>query len=60
MSKYNTSGENCFIEGQTEWEGRKLLIKKKRENNFKFLRKESKISYLETNCDVVVSGYSIK
>lgn len=32
MSKYNTVGENHFIEGQTEWEGRKLLIKiKKRE-----------------------------
>ena len=43
MSQYNTVGENCFIEGKTEWEERKLLIKKKREreNNFlKFLRKE--------------------
>ena len=44
MSKYNTVGENHFIEGQTEWEGRKLLIKikeRERENNFlKFLRKE--------------------
>ena len=44
MSKYNTVGENHFIEGQIEWEGRKLLIKikeRERENNvLKFLRKE--------------------
>lgn len=59
MSKYNTSGENCFIEGQTEWEGRKLLIKKRERIILSFLER-SKISYLETNCDVVVSGYSIK
>ena len=56
MSPCNTVGENCFIEGQTEREERRFLIKKKERerermvsSSFLEMRKQSKISLFRIN-----------
>lgn len=57
MFQHNTVDENCFIEGRTEWEERKFLIKKRIVfSSFLERKKESKIPLLEAICDIAVIG----